>query len=125
MAAYEANGVPIATTQECVGDCNGDCIVTVDESILGVNISLGLEDLGACARFDGNQSETVTIAELVTGVTHALLGSPEACVPAATPTMTPTPEPPTPTQTSGAPATTTPTEQSTQVPTNTAVTATP
>jgi hypothetical protein len=58
----------------CLGDCNGDGVVTVDELITGVNIALGALELDACEEFDGNADGTVTVDELITAVNNALTG---------------------------------------------------
>lgn len=83
----------------CLGDCNGDREVTVDEIILGVNIALENSSLNACPGFDSDEDGAVTINELIVAVTIAL----NACPPefptatptdvlseTATPTLTPT-----------------------------------
>src|SRR5262249_9809602 len=54
----------------CVGDCNGDGRVTIDELIRGVNIALNTISLAQCPSFDIDGSLLVTVTELVTGV-HA------------------------------------------------------
>lgn len=58
----------------CVGDCDGDGQVTVDEIILGVNIALGEADISACPAFDVDGSGEVTVDELVQAVDNALNG---------------------------------------------------
>ncbi|MBI3782181.1 MAG: hypothetical protein HY270_02150 [Deltaproteobacteria bacterium] len=58
----------------CVGDCNGDGEVTVDELITGVNIALGSANLSACAVFDANGDGEVTIDEILSAVNSALNG---------------------------------------------------
>ena len=79
--------VPIGTTpsatptatgpaEPCVGDCNNDRVVTIDELILGVRIALDAESIFACRRFDGDGDETVTIPELIEAVGNALAGCP-------------------------------------------------
>jgi hypothetical protein len=51
-----ASPTPTATPPaECVGDCNHDGIVTIDELIRGVNIGLGTLPLDACPEFDPNR----------------------------------------------------------------------
>ena len=60
----------------CVGDCNQDQTVTVDELVTGVNIALGVFGLDRCPQFDKDDSDTVTVDELVTGVNNALTGCP-------------------------------------------------
>jgi cysteine-rich repeat protein len=67
---------------QCVGDCNGDNQVTVDEVLTGVNIALGTASLTACTALDPNQSDTVTVDEILLAVNNALDG----CRPPATPT---------------------------------------
>lgn len=60
----------------CVGDCNGDGAVTVNELILGVNILLDAQPFTACPAFDSNSTDTVTIEELVQGVNNLLRACP-------------------------------------------------
>jgi hypothetical protein len=66
-----------AAAPACVGDCNGDGQVTVDELITGVNIALGSADLDTCPVFDSNGDGSVTVDELITAVNNALLGCPD------------------------------------------------
>ncbi|MEO8605864.1 MAG: hypothetical protein ABI629_25060, partial [bacterium] len=73
----------------CIGDCNGDGVVTVNELILGVNIALGHTPVTACAAFDANHDGMVTISELIAGVNNLLYGC----------GVTPPTPPPTPTAT--------------------------
>lgn len=54
------------------GDCNGDLDVTVDEVILGVGIALSQRPMGACPRFDADQSGGVGVHELVSAVGSVL-----------------------------------------------------
>src|ERR1051326_4372709 len=37
-----------AAAQSCVGDCNGDGMVSIDELIVGVNIALNALDISKC-----------------------------------------------------------------------------
>ncbi|MEO8601790.1 MAG: hypothetical protein ABI629_04345 [bacterium] len=73
---------------QCVGDCNGDGEVSINELILGVNIALGTSPVSACEAFANQQGE-VTIAQLIQGVNNALNGCP---LPGNTPTVTNTPD---------------------------------
>ena len=41
--------------QQCVGDCNGDGVVTVGGVITGINVELGIEPESACPAIDCNQ----------------------------------------------------------------------
>jgi hypothetical protein len=56
----------------CVGDCNGDGVVAINELITGVNIALGQAGVDACTAMDMNGDGTVTINELVAAVNSAL-----------------------------------------------------
>jgi hypothetical protein len=60
----------------CLGDCNGDGTVSVDELVRGVNIALGTQPLDACLVFDGDENLVVTVNELITAVNNALNGCP-------------------------------------------------
>jgi len=70
----------------CVGDCDGDGRVAIEELITGVNIALGNLDLSVCPAFAPDAS----IAILVRAVNNALDGC--ASAPTATP-MAPTATP--------------------------------
>ncbi len=58
----------------CVGDCNGDGTVAINELILGVDIALGEADVTACPAIDANDDLTVSINELILAVDSALSG---------------------------------------------------
>jgi hypothetical protein len=71
--------VPMATPTAsagpaCVGDCDGDGEVEINELISGVNIALGNQALTVCPAFDGNGSGDVSIGELITAVSNSLNG---------------------------------------------------
>lgn len=72
---FAVSASPAAAT--CVGDCNADGAVTVDEIITGVNIALGTTSIAGCLAFDNNADGQVTVDEIVNGVTNALTGCPE------------------------------------------------
>lgn len=84
----------------CVGDCNGDGTVRINELILGVNIALGNAAVGTCASFDCPQPlPGVFINCAVEAVNNALLGcrtTPVSPTVTATPTRTRKPATPTP-----------------------------
>jgi hypothetical protein len=63
-----------ADAQDCVGDCDGEDGVTVNELIIGVNIALGNQEVSACEAFDSDGDGRVTVSELVQGVNNALRG---------------------------------------------------
>ena len=60
--------------EPCVGDCNGDGMVAINELILGVSIDLGELPLEACASFDDNGDGVVALNELILAVNGALSG---------------------------------------------------
>jgi hypothetical protein len=70
-----AAGGPAATHAACVGDCDGDGSVTIDELVRGVNIVLGSAPVGWCWAFDCGGGD-VTVDCLVRGVNAVLGGCP-------------------------------------------------
>ncbi|MEO8604308.1 MAG: hypothetical protein ABI629_17165 [bacterium] len=62
------------TPISCVGDCNADGRVTVEEIILGVNIALGSSTSAVCPAMDRNHDAEVRISELIDAVGNALDG---------------------------------------------------
>jgi YVTN family beta-propeller protein len=72
-------GVAIAKAPgpACIGDCNGDGQVSVDELLVGINIVLGNLPVSACASFGASGSAPLTVAELLAAVNNALNGCPE------------------------------------------------
>jgi len=73
LALITATG---ARAQACIGDCDGDGTVTVDEVVRGINITLG-EATESCPAFDADTDGVVTIDELVAGVNNVLTGCPQ------------------------------------------------
>jgi hypothetical protein len=69
----------------CVGDCDGNGTVTIDEIVKGVSIDLGTVPVSSCPNFDRNGDGRVAIDEMLAAVNVAL-GS--GC---ATPSPTPSP----------------------------------
>jgi hypothetical protein len=67
---------PTPTPPPCVGDCNGNGVVTVNELIIGVNILLSSQPVSACPAFDSNNTGTVTVEELIQGVNNLLRACP-------------------------------------------------
>jgi hypothetical protein len=58
----------------CVGDCNDDGTVTVDEMLTMVNIALGNTPVTSCRAGDANMDGQITIDEILTAVNNALNG---------------------------------------------------
>ncbi len=73
---------------QCVGDCNSDERVTVDELVLGVNVALGSANVSTCTLLDANADDRVSVNELVAAVDKSLGG---CAYRSPTPTATPTP----------------------------------
>src|ERR1035437_5163694 len=84
--------LPRAGHAACVGDCNGDGSVTVDELLLMVNAAI-IPNLALCTAGDADGSGDITINEIIQAVNYALT----TCPAPPTPTSTPTPSTPTPT----------------------------
>jgi hypothetical protein len=65
---------PTVPPGECVGDCNDNGVVVVNELIIGVNIALDSAEVADCLAFDTNWSGGVEVNELVGGVNALLNG---------------------------------------------------
>jgi hypothetical protein len=63
-------------TPRCVGDCNGDSSVTIDEILSMVDIALGNAETSTCAPADANGDQEITIDEILKAVNDALNGCP-------------------------------------------------
>lgn len=68
--------VSVGTGGACIGDCDGNSAVTVDEIITMVNIALGNQNVSSCLAGDGNSDGLITVDEIVSAVTNALNGCP-------------------------------------------------
>ncbi|MEO8604397.1 MAG: hypothetical protein ABI629_17625 [bacterium] len=64
----------VGAQAQCVGDCDGNTEVGINELIIGVNIALGASPVADCPSFDENGDGEVSIAELIKGVNNALNG---------------------------------------------------
>ena len=64
--------LPFKAVLACVGDCNGDGTVTIDELIAAVDIALSQGSVAACRAIDSNNDGKVTIDELIAAVNGAL-----------------------------------------------------
>ena len=65
---------PTPTPLACVGDCDGNGMVSVADLIVGVNIALGNQPIENCPAFDVTGDGMVTVSELIQGVNNALDG---------------------------------------------------
>src|SRR5215468_6171464 len=90
LAAAPVSGAAVG----CVGDCDGDDRVTIDEIVTGVNVALGSLSLDRCRSFDCDGNGEVTVDCLIRAVIGALNGCAPpvtaSSTPAATATLTPT-----------------------------------
>lgn len=69
IAGLSCNGLRCGT---CAGDCDGNCEVSINELVLGVNIALDHMPVEACRATDPNESQHVTVDELVGEVQNLL-----------------------------------------------------
>jgi hypothetical protein len=60
----------------CIGDCNGDGEVSINELVLATNIALGLTDLDQCPSLDADGNGAVTVDEVLQAVANLLNGCP-------------------------------------------------
>ncbi len=58
----------------CIGDCDGDGEVTINNVLLMVNIALEQAPIAQCAAGDANQDGIITVDELIAAVGLALAG---------------------------------------------------
>jgi hypothetical protein len=65
-------GVVAYALPACLGDCNRNDVVSVDELVTGVNIALSQAPINRCFAMDGNGDQAVRVNELV-GATNGLL----------------------------------------------------
>jgi probable HAF family extracellular repeat protein len=70
----ERTPTPTATPLPCVGDCNSDGTVAVNELVVGVNVALGNAAVNGCPSFDASGDATVSINELIAAVNALLSG---------------------------------------------------
>lgn len=86
------SGVDAATAQQpCVGDCNGNGQVSINELISCVNIGIGRANLATCPICDGDGGGQVEIGEVITAVNIGLGGL--TCAGGQTPIPISTPDP--------------------------------
>jgi cysteine-rich repeat protein len=78
---------PTPPPPACVGDCNHNGVVAIEELITMIDIALGNIGDASCVAGDGNDDGRIDVAEIITAVNAALHGC------SAAPTATPTPTP--------------------------------
>ena len=72
IGAYEYDS--LGPPPVCLGDCNGDVQVTIDDLITEVNVALGWQKAWVCSRGDANGDRQITVDEILVAVNHALSG---------------------------------------------------
>jgi hypothetical protein len=72
----------------CIGDCDANGVVGVNELIIGVTIALARESIDRCPDFDTNDDGALRITELLGGVRSSIEGC-RRTDPTPTPTSTP------------------------------------
>jgi hypothetical protein len=70
QAALEENGLA------CIGDCDGDGTVGVDELVLSVGLAVNEQSIGGCASIDVDRDGAAAVHELIAAVGNALGGCP-------------------------------------------------
>jgi hypothetical protein len=65
------------TPKGCVGDCNTDQQVTVDEVLTMVNVALGNTGVATCQAGDAKHDGQITVDEILMAVNNALNGCPK------------------------------------------------
>jgi hypothetical protein len=87
--AYNVHGLSVRADSDyvayrparCIGDCNLDGTVRVNELVAGVNIALSQLDRDRCQAMDDNGDLAVKVNELVSATNAALSGCPLSTVP--------------------------------------------
>jgi hypothetical protein len=74
VAASAGPTPTVPAMAHCVGDCDCNASVTVDELVTGISIALGETQSRVCPAFDTNGDATVTVDELLGATNAALVG---------------------------------------------------
>lgn len=77
---------PLPTPASCVGDCDENGSVAINELVKGVKIALAGGQINECPALDADLDAIVSVSELITAVTFAAEGCPETAMPTPTPT---------------------------------------
>lgn len=86
-----ATPTPTVGPEPCVGDCNGDGVVTLHELMRMVNIALGNTPCCLdCAAADAAKTGMVSVVQIITAVKNAMHGCPATPAPTVSPTPLPT-----------------------------------
>jgi len=88
VGILSALAVPSAAS---IGDCDDDGVVSIEELVTCLDITLGVFPVSACISADASGDEVVTVDELVLAVSNALEGRPPFATPTPTPPSSPSP----------------------------------
>lgn len=77
----------VSPLSACIGDCNEDGVVTVDELILSADIALRSRPVELCPITDANEDDRIGIDEVVQAVDNTLNGCPMPSIPTSGPEM--------------------------------------
>lgn len=66
--------MPLPVRATCVGDCNADGTVAINDLVLMVNVALELAPASQCPSGDTNNDGAIVVSELVAAVDDALFG---------------------------------------------------
>lgn len=70
--------LPTPTPARCVGDCNRDGSVTINELLIMVNVALGSASPSACESGDVDGDGAITVTEIIAAVNRVLAGCPSS-----------------------------------------------
>jgi subtilase family serine protease len=73
---HDATATPSLTVIPCVGDCNNDGTVDVDEILTMVNVALGNAHVDICPAGVADHDAEITVDEILTAVNNVLNGCP-------------------------------------------------
>jgi pimeloyl-ACP methyl ester carboxylesterase len=77
LADFIARNVDLPQPIPCVGDCNGDGNVTVDEMVRGIGITLGTIEIEVCEALDCQGTGSTSISCVIQAVNNAIAGCPD------------------------------------------------
>jgi len=86
-----ATALPAGTVAACIGDCDGDAVLAINEMVLAVSIALGNAEVSECLAAACQGDQLVHINCLIGAVRNGLHGCPATPTPLGRPTRTPLP----------------------------------
>ncbi len=74
----QATRTPSSGPPTCIGDCNGNGAISINELIRSVSIAVGNTPVSDCPPVDSDSDGVVTVSEIIAAVGNALGGCPAA-----------------------------------------------